>query len=103
MQTAPFIAKLLEAEPRELMESKLTGSRKAARKQKVSEEIGPPRTVAFIMEGPWSALARHSSILLSFHKYSDLEVSAESQNIVIYGQIWSRMVQKPAKHIKEPY
>jgi len=49
------------------MEFNLPGSQKAMRKQNAMGEIRTPWTVAFTMDYLWSALARHSSVLASFH------------------------------------
>ena len=52
-----FIVKFLEAKkPRVIVELKLTVSQKVARKQKASQEIKTPQTMANTMDRPWSAL-----------------------------------------------
>jgi len=61
-----FIVKFLEAKkPRVILELKLTVSQKVARKQKASQEIKTPQTMANTMDRPWSALTWYSSVLLS--------------------------------------
>jgi len=49
------------------------------------------------------ALSQYSYVLSSFHRHSDLGVSAGGQATLMYGQIWCKMVQKSTKYRKEPY